>query len=276
MRFSKRIGITKAVKEIQLNCIDEELMNSLWNLLTIYYWDHYTSHYSSHHVNDSNLEFLIKAIWLSHFKKPIDEIPLYFSECLQNLKSYFFQAPWNEVYDFIEFIAQNGPDDAKANFIKSCNQFLEQENSGYRFVESKITPITSETEIQSIENAINGSIRFQGVQMHLQSSLKLLSDRKNPDYRNSIKESISAVESLAKHISGNKKATLGEVIKELEKTGQIHPALKSAFSSLYGYTSDSKGIRHALLAEESHSKADALFMLVCCSAFINYVIDQSK
>jgi len=75
-------------------------------------------------------------------------------------------------------------------------------------------------------------------------------------------------------VSGNPKATLGAALNKIEKTHQLHPALKKALSSLYGYTSDSGGIRHALLEENSISYSDAKFMLVSCSAFINYVLGK--
>ena len=51
----------------------------------------------------------------------------------------------------------------------------------------------------------------------------------------------------------------------------MHPALNKAFSTLYGYTSNAKGIRHALLEESTLDFEDAKFMLVACSAFINYL-----
>ena len=101
-----------------------------------------------------------------------------------------------------------------------------------------------------------------------------MSNKTNPDYRNSIKESISSVESLAKQISKKNTATLGDALKELEKSKKLHPSLKNAFNSLYGYTSDAEGIRHALLKESNLTKADARFMLVCCSAFVNYAIES--
>ncbi len=100
-----------------------------------------------------------------------------------------------------------------------------------------------------------------------------MSSRTNPDYRNSIKESISAVESLALQIAKDNSGTLGAILKRFEASKKLHPALKTAFSSLYGYTSDANGIRHALLEEPNLSKADARFMLICCSAFIHYAID---
>ncbi len=106
---------------------------------------------------------------------------------------------------------------------------------------------------------------------HIKRAIELFSDRKDPDYRNSVKESISAVEALVKSICGSEKGTLGALLKELSRTQAIHPALVGAFKTLYGYTSDANGIRHALSDEDSVSFEEAKFMLVACSAFINYV-----
>ncbi len=56
----------------------------------------------------------------------------------------------------------------------------------------------------------------------------------------------------------------------------MHPALEAAFTKLYDYTSDAKGIRHALLDEDRVTFEEAKFMLVACSAFVNYVRDVLK
>lgn len=95
--------------------------------------------------------------------------------------------------------------------------------------------------------------------------------REKPDFRNSIKESISAVESLAQSITGKPKATLGDALKILEQKHNLHPALKSGFLSIYGYTSNADGIRHALQDESNLTAHDAKFFLLSCTSFINYL-----
>lgn len=276
MTFSQRIGKTPIKKFVQKDEIDDNLRNSLWNAITLAYWrrfnntDCYNSYYPE--IEGSNLKSLIFGIWLNFLKEPIDEIPKYFSEVLEQLRNFFYDAEWYEVYDFIEFIAKNGPDDWQEDFISGSNFILERENSAYRFVSGQLLEITSEVEIEAVEFAIEQSSPYFGTRQHLQTALTLLSDREKPDYRNSIKESISAVESLTKAITGNDKATLGAALKMLE--AELHPALTKAFSSLYGYTSDTGGIRHALLDEDTVTKADAKFMLVSCSAFVGYLIEK--
>ncbi len=280
MKFSQRLGITSIEKAIQIEMVDNDLRNSLWSLLTAFYWntfdqEEYYITRRSDYITRSNLGDLFTSIWFKYFKKPIDTIPqLYyqFNGGLEVLREYFFKAKWYEVYDFVEFISANGPQSTRDPFIDACNNIFEIENSGYRFVDGKIIEISSEDEVCEIESAIENATPYYGVKQHLISAIALMSNKKKPDYRNSIKESISAVESLCKKIDNDEKATLGSALKSLEKKGAMHPALKSAFLSLYGYTNDAEGIRHALMEKSNLTSADARFMLVSCSAFINYVI----
>ena len=187
------------------------------------------------------------------------------------------KAPYNEVLDIIWYIC----DWIKNNYqyhnnfmFKKMNGLFEREYVGYRFVDGLITPITDELEIQEIENASRNL--FKGCRAHIHKAVGFLSDREKPDYKNSIKESISAVESICQIITGDSKATLGEALKNLQDNGiAIHPALKKSWSSLYGYTSDEGGIRHAEgLFESNVTFEEAKYMLVSCCAFVNYLIAE--
>ena len=156
------------------------------------------------------------------------------------------------MYDFIEFIAQNLSNLDKELFVEECNSALEKELSAYRFIGDNIGEITSEAEISAIEAGLADSSPFAGINRHLQDALEKFTDRKNPDYRNSIKESISAVEGMARLITGDPKATLGKAIKRLKDNGLVlHRSLEGAWGKLYGYTSDAGGIRHAMLEEST-------------------------
>jgi hypothetical protein len=275
MQFSKKYGFSPLKTIIQKESIDDDLRNSLWNALQIYYWDK-TKDRENYYLYDSgnrDLKILCEGFWLNFFKKPLDTLDDNFLRVLKELRSFFFKCSWYKVYDFIEYIAQNYQSiqmpRTNKEFISRCNFYLEREVSAYRFVDKQIAPITSEEEIKSIEEALKSKIN--PVRDHLNRSLELLADRKNPDYRNSIKESISAVESLVKVITGSESGTLGKLLKILENKKGLHPSLKEAFSKLYGYTSDKEGIRHALMKEDTVKFEEAKFMLVACSAFVNYV-----
>jgi len=168
----------------------------------------------------------------------------------------------------MEFVSQNFPYRPAESFVSACNDTLTREVSAYRFVGGVITPISNEAEISEIGEALDRG--RSPVRTHLARALEMLSDRKSPDYRNSIKESISAVESLVAAVVGEK-GTLGQLVKKLEDEIGLHPALRTAFSNLYGYKSDEDGIRHALLESRDLAFEDAKFFLVVCSAFVNFV-----
>jgi len=83
---------------------------------------------------------------------------------------------------------------------------------------------------------------------------------------------------FVKLLRKNKKVTLGDCLNKIKSKRHIklHPALIEAFKKFYGYTSDAEGIRHPLLEEPALSYEDAKFMLVSCSAFVNYVITKAN
>ena len=148
---------------------------------------------------------------------------------------------------------------------------LEREMAGYRFTDGLVTPITDTQELAAIEEAIMETTPAP-VGQHLRHALELLSDRTDPNYRNSIKESISAVESLVAKTASAGKPTFGQLLSRLQKERGLHPSLKKAFGSLYGYTSDESGVRHALMeGGRTVDFHEAKFMLVVCSAFVNFV-----
>jgi hypothetical protein len=177
--------------------------------------------------------------------------------------------------DFIEFIIPLVNDfDTQIRLCQTLNYYLEKDLSAYRIVDKKVVQITSQTEIATIETAINSE--ESSVSIHLKRALELLSDRQTPDYRNSIKESISAVEALCIEITNDKKATLGEALKHPKIKDNLHGSLTKGFSNLYGFTSNAEGIRHAIMDEPTLKQEDALFMLVTCSAFVNYLRGKIK
>jgi len=269
------MGLKPVTESLQVEIVTDDLRNSLWNILYDIYFQHFwfllTS--SQEDLNKNPGYTLCKSLWLDHFKYPIDEFrSLGFSgNVTTQIKRYFLNCPWNEVYDFIEFTAENTHDlEIRQCFIDSCNKIFERENSAYRFINDIIVSIIDTNEVNEIENAFN---ILPEVDSHLSTALDLFANRESPDYRNSIKESISAVEAMCRVISKDKNATLGDALKLIEKQGKIEMGtpLKAAFLKLYGWSSSSEGIRHALQDQPNLTLEEARFMLITCSAFINYL-----
>ncbi len=266
MKFSQRMGLVPVGDVVQTEGMSDALRNSLWNVLDERFWSR-DGFLTSGYGGLGEIDGFSRNIWANYLKIRLDSRPEYGFQIVDKLRVYFFNSKWYEVYDFIEFIFQsyNVP-----RLVASVNHILERELAGFRVIDSIVTPITSQEQQAAVEQALAPG-PFAGVEVHLRQALQHLSNRKNPDYRNSIKESISAVESIVCELSGNPKASLVDGLKVLERSGELHGALKNGFSSLYGYTSDANGIRHALLDEAHVDAADAMFFLVSCASFVNYL-----
>ena len=268
------MGFRPVRDAIQLDEMDSGLRTGLWNALQIGVLDQ-ADVYNQLISTDDPVWRLLRMIWMSLFKRPLDSLSRFWQNTYQDIRRWFFAAEWYEVYDFVEFVVQNYPsEDFRGPLATLFNSVLAREMSGYRFVDLHLVPITSPGEIDSIESALqSGNAKAPHI-VHLTRALALLADRQDPDYRNSIKESISAVEAACQTVAKKPGATLSDALKALERNRTIHPALKEAFLRLYGWTSDADGIRHALTEEPGADQSDALFMLVTCSAFINYLVGK--
>lgn len=297
-KFSKRYGFEKP-KDFQLESIDEDLKNGLWNS-----YMHIIS--IKDNIKDINFEYHLKLhLWTNYFKNRIDEFydnktsksPFLSSPDLIDVDTYiknvFFSMEWYEIYDFIEYVYRkartykhiNNEIITKLDKIKNnINRCLINENSAYRLIDDIISPMTNEIEVNEIELSINKYNKFVKDDIsnnHLYQALNFLSDKKNPQYRNSIKESISAVERIVNKITGNKNGTLGEELKVLNKhlseNEKIPTSLIEGFKKIYGFTSNEGGIRHAFKDKTIKSDfEDAHLMLIFCSSFVNYLIIKSE
>jgi len=278
MKFSERIGKTNVRTLIQVDSIEVILENKLWNNILVDYFDKIGRNNIGRNIYMS--QEVCKAIWVDFYNQRIDKIPssnykeIYVESVISYIEEWYFKSEWFEKYDLIEFLVNLMPS-LRNSFSEACNNTLKSNLSGFRFVSSKLVQITSEEEVIEIENALINSNKYKSVETHLETALQLLSNRETPDYRNSIKESISAVESIAKLIVQNEKTTLGKALFEIEKKHHLPNTLKKAFSALYNYTSDVGGIRHALIEEGSNVELEeARVMLITCSAFVNYLITK--
>lgn len=277
MKFSERMGFVSPRSVIQLEFIDKELRLQIWNYL---YRKIFKKIIEKDYFYNDNVRGFCEIIWSDFLKLSLDFFHYNPSVFFHHFKEYYDSSAWYIVYDILEFcykvITFVSEIDQK-EFCEDINRILETNLSGYRFVSGVLVNIIDDTSITAIENVLEDDVNVN-IRNHIQDALKKLADRKNPDFRNSIKESISAVEACANILANKPKATLSEALSEIEKSGKvnIHKALKTGFNNIYGWTSDAEGIRHALNEEPTLEFEDALFMLVSCSAFIKYLLSKKE
>jgi hypothetical protein len=152
---------------------------------------------------------------------------------------------------------------------------MEEEHCAYRLIENNIVPIASEEEGRAIYSALEVTSRpgLGGARAHL---LKAGSSLTTGQYADSVRESIHAVESVARSLTGE--ASLQKALAEISKKHPMHPALKQGFNNIYGYTSDANGIRHPMIGDEAAmvGEVEAIFMLSSCAAFVTYLANVAS
>lgn len=278
--FSQRKGLTPLRTALQVDDIDTPLRNRLWSALHFGLWRHWSPRdMSGYQCPDAQeVERIVDRLWVKYFRLPFDTRPRFepgtAGSAYEQIRKHFFEDKWFMVYDLIESVIQCVPDELSEQLKHLVNEAMEEENGGYRLVGTEIVGIVDPAECESVESALSNGPPPST--QHLTRALELLSDRVQPDYRNSVKESISAVESVCQTLAKKSGATLGDCIASIKGLTAMHPAFEKAIKQLYGYTSDEGGIRHALTEQSSlPTFADAKFMLVACSALINFLLAKA-
>ena len=267
-----REDMTESIQNAICNCYDklpdasipdpdEEGYVGVKDALTEYLWCNFLNNRAEDLYEKSrygeNIDIFINTLLDNEF-------PWYSKlDMIEMSLSYLFDVYKNNYFRFKE---------SPFDFEKNLNKEFARLNYAYRIVDHYIVEITSEEEIKAVQEAIDTNNDI--VRVHLTSALKLMSKRPNGEYRSSIKESISAVENWCRKCTGEK--DLRPALNKLSSKGiKIHPKLHSTFNKLYEYTNhEDSGIRHALMDEDgtyTPSMDEAVFMIVACSAFINYL-----
>lgn len=278
LTFGKRHGLEPIEVPFQISDIDITLRTELWNAFYLHIQDPYEK---AHDFDKKKYLIIYKTIWIYYFKKAIDDFPRKNFDLIYTIRYHIKKGTWYKVYEFFEFLLRDIQDFHQVNyeyasFERYINKALKGNNSAYTLSNNKFVPIINDTEISEIKKtqSLSENYSLTGIQTHLNSSIELLSQKPNPDFRNSIKESISMVEVISRIIEPTQ-STLGKALNKLDKKQKINKVLKEGFEKLYAYTNDTNGIRHALMEDENLELEDAKFFLISCSAFTNYLIEKA-
>lgn len=276
--FSTRYGYVKPVVELTEEELPESLLAGLWDALRMSFFRDIAKYsvLGRQEAFSESFGFITTSIWFHLFRKSTDEISSNAVSALEQIKRYFISCEFFRMYEFLEFMAQLDCAEhyhvrGGEEFAQFCNQILEREKSAFRFAGTTLVKVSSSEELEEIDKSLSQN-DSNSVRLHIKRAAELYSQRPSPDYRNSVKESISAVEAAVRFVLGKKTYGINKPLRTIADNFGLHPALRDGFEKLYAFTSDEAGIRHALLDEETITQSDAKYMLVSCSAFSNYLI----
>jgi AbiJ N-terminal domain 4 len=162
---------------------------------------------------------------------------------------------WFKVYDLIEVLHADFPrrneltgEDNASVFADEINEFFIDEGIGWQLVDGKIVTRGGEafeTIVMEARSALESSQRPTAAK-HLHEALEDLSRRPQADLPGAAYHAMGALECVARDLTDDPKATLGEILKR--HPGLLPRPLDTALSQVWGYASNEA--RHVLEGRE--------------------------
>jgi hypothetical protein len=113
--------------------------------------------------------------------------------------------------------------------------------------------------------------RYAGPRLHMEKALQFMTVEPQ-DAANAVKEAICAVEGLARIVAGDATATLGDLIGRFKSQGKLNPALAKALEALWGFASNSPGVRHGATSGVTVTSEEAEFVIGSSRAAIGLLL----
>lgn len=277
--FSQAEGIEPLPQPLQLGEVSHDLRSKVWRVFEDFMRkDHHwrEQNWTEYEWIDGKWKEIIRDIWVNGGEVPHS----YSDEWAFNaniISQKIFETAWNKFFDFILFVMRHRQ--CPEGLIATIGEAFVDAQAAYEVIEPGpiILPRTTPEEGIAVRNVLKAleHDKLRGARTHL----RLSCDKLNVgEYAASIRESVHAVEAVARTLDPEASKTLAPALAALERKIQIHRALKQAFLNIYGYTSDEEGIRHSLLNEESASVdlTDATFMFGACASFVSYLLNKAR
>lgn len=279
LSFSQAQGYEEIPGPLRLEELPNDARTGIWNLL----FDHIHRSKTTGGLDELDGGPWIRGAWEEilrakhrHFEhRPVDDWDPRFSRIRRDLREYIEKQPFNQVFDLIQFVLRQRV--CPPGFAAQMRDLFTRCRLAYAIDPGPpptIVPAATPEEGSTVVDALQ-TLRHAGLDGSA-AHLRAASERINAsDWAGSVRESIHAVESVARQLDPKAERTLAKALDSLEKRGTLtlHPALENALITLYGYTSDEQGIRHAQFdrTDAQVGRDEAVFMLGACAAFASYL-----
>ena len=180
---------------------------------------------------------------------------------------------WDDFCDVCEAVWSgfaSGPGDRYSNEL---NALFARNYFGYELRDGRMERVGARVHEESVAKA-RGILRdpdLAGPDEQFQKAIGFYNRRPDPDCENSVKEAVSAVEGVARVLTGNLKLTLSKVLAELKREQGVHPTLIQLLEKLYAYRGDAGGVGHGLTGKQEVRQEEAEFVLGVSASAIVYL-----
>ena len=134
-------------------------------------------------------------------------------------------------------------------------------------------------DVTTRAQVVLGDPRLGGARRHYEKALQFFRSLSKPDYENSVKEAVCAVEAAGKALFPQAKAaTLGDLAKWLLSTNDVAvpKALVNTITGIYGYRSGGDGVGHGGASGGTATAEVAEYVLAVCASQIIYLVDLAN
>lgn len=145
---------------------------------------------------------------------------------------------WYLVYDIIETIIQKLNEPDKTTFSNEINEYFISNGIGWKIVNGLIETRGDEvfeTAVKTVVSVLE-TAKLETAKTEIKEALIDLSRRPTPDITGAIQHSLACLECVAREVTGDKKATLGDLIKRHPNI--VPKPLDIAIEKIWGFTSE--------------------------------------
>jgi hypothetical protein len=185
----------------------------------------------------------------------------------REVNDLLYATEWYRIYDIIESLASNFKSE---QFEALVNSGFKKLGIGWQLNDGIIQTRGDETFEKNLGIA-NDKLeqgRFVIAKKELKEAVIDLSKRPEPDLRGTVQHAIGALESVAREITGDRKQTLGDIIKN--HSDLVPKPLDDSISKMWGYASEFA--RHVREDRDVRRK-EAQLILGISSTIIIYLIE---
>lgn len=206
---------------------------------------------------------------------------------------------WAKLYDFCErlyshlaneigwedsygnYTARVTRSDAQAYIAEELQRLFLEEGLAYEFSEGVVRRQGRKhtVELATKSQVVLGDPQLLSARRHYEKALQFFRHPAKPDYENSVKEAVCAVEATAKALFPKAKAsTLGDFVKWLANSSDIEvpKSVAQTFSGVYGFRNGGDGIAHGGSTGGRATLEVAEYILAVAASQIIYLVDLAN
>jgi len=168
--------------------------------------------------------------------------------------------------------------DVQAFIAQELQRLFSEEGLAFEFSEGLVRRRGRKhtVDVTTRAQVVLGEQRLASARKHYEKAMQFFRNPAKPDYENSVKEAVCAVEAAGKALfPAAKAATLGDLAKWLVTTKDVTvpKALVQTITGVYGYRSGGEGIGHGGAVGGAATSEVAEYVLAICASQIIYLVD---